>query len=80
MDTSPSVNIEKGIPLTEAGGRNSLAKYPWREMEIGDSFLFPPHINDISKAQGNKAFGEKTTGFKFKCRTMPDGIRCWRVA
>jgi hypothetical protein len=82
MDATPSVQIEKGIPLTQmsGGGRNSLALYPWHKMEIGDSFLFPPHINKIDKAQGNKAYGQKATGFKFKCRTTPEGIRCWRIA
>jgi hypothetical protein len=32
-------NIEKNVPLTEPRGRN--AKYPFRQMDVGDSFNAP---------------------------------------
>ena len=70
------VEIEKGIPMPVNRKPNI---YPWKEMEIGDSFLFT----------GNAASAYSTTGNtnrvihdrKFAARKMKDGtMRVWRIA
>ena len=77
-----SIKIEKGIPLPEeTRGRNS--KYPWGEMEIGDSFF----IKDAEKysvryrtvQQCASRYG-KLRDKKFKSTSEGSGIRVWRTA
>jgi hypothetical protein len=71
--------IDKDVPMpaVSAGGRREI--YPWRTMEIGDSFLVtddqipPKHVS-------RRAWqASKSTGHKFVTRTMDGGVRVWRV-
>ncbi|HJW82448.1 MAG TPA: hypothetical protein VJ396_09410 [Acidiferrobacterales bacterium] len=49
--------------------------FPWRTMEIGDSFLAnTPHIRTSAHAMG------KYYGKKFSVRKTPEGLRVWRIA
>lgn len=77
------VKIDKGIPLPPrrrggGAGRTGRAPiYPWREMEIGDSFFLPdiePHL--ISSLAAGAA---QRTGRKFATRIEGDGVRVWRI-
>lgn len=77
---SNEVKIDKGIPMigSSRGGRPS--RYPWLEMEVGDSFLFP---SDVSKANAYSAPHKASKVYaprKFAGRTTPDGMRVWRIA
>lgn len=66
--------IEKGVPIPPARhGR----KYPWHEMEIGDSFVVP----DMSKSHaGAVCGGARKNGRKFSFRLLETGgVRIWRV-
>lgn len=69
-----TVQIDKGIPMPPAP---RARKYPWSEMEIGDSFLMggaPRQVaNAVSKAGRNY-------GRKFSYRKTREGVRVWRVA
>jgi len=65
------IKIEKGVPVP-LGGRGR-AKYPWRQMKVGDSF-FAPATRRI-----NPRMAEQSTGFKFATRVEGDGVRIWRV-
>lgn len=76
--------IESGIPLHNrtAGVRNSC-KYPFREMEIGDSFFVPAEeitvrklVQRMSTAVSRAA---RNTGCKFAVRSDDAGVRVWRV-
>lgn len=70
--------IEKGIPLDQSRGNGHRAKYPWRQMEVGDSFVMDSHIQSAS---GKVGAAQKATGFKFSCRKISDTqTRIWRVA
>lgn len=77
-----SIRIEKGIPMPTVTTRglegSSKVKYPWRKMEIGDSFLFPTEIQRQSYAAATQA--SRLTGFRFAVRRTDAGYRCWRVA
>lgn len=71
-----SFKIEKGVP---APGRHHLNKYPFGEMDAGDSFL----VNGGGKEENiiNAAYQYgKVHNKKFSCRRTPDGMRIWRVA
>lgn len=72
------IAIEKGLeipPLT-------TKKYPWGEMDIGDSFFVPMGENEektknmIRCAAG--AFGRRKN-MKFSVRKMDGGFRVWRI-
>lgn len=72
------IKIDKGIPLPPAiRCRGAAPKYPWHEMNVGDSFF----------AQGVKASSisrlaivtGKACGRKFSTRKESDGVRVWRI-
>lgn len=78
---SAEIKIEKGVPLRRTSSAN--AKYPFRQMEVGDSFLFPAGFSDAHyygmARQFTNSFmigGERKI---FKARKTDDGFRCWRV-
>jgi len=73
-----SIKIEKGIPVAAHGNGGKLTKYPFAEMEVGDSFLFPRELVDAGSRlfHWNRKFPDR----KFVSRHTPEGIRCWRVA
>jgi len=66
-----TINVEKGIPVP--------VKYPFKHMEVGDSFEVPAHvkrtaINVAAKRHGNKY------GMIFTIRFTEDRkLRCWRI-
>ncbi len=66
------IEIEKGIPIPVV--RHEDRKYPFAEMEVGDSFLA-----DISP--GAAFSGAKSVGIRVATRTIVKGktIRVWRV-
>lgn len=69
-------NIEKDIPLPEP--RGARTKYPFEEMEIGDSFLFDKkQVNLIHFAKSQ--YGRRNNK-KFSVRRINnDEYRCWRI-
>jgi hypothetical protein len=71
-----AITIEHGIPVPEPQPPRRL--YPWLELGLGDSFLFPPAAGKSAVASAFKA-GERH-GRKFVVRKTADGWRCWRLA
>jgi hypothetical protein len=74
------IEVEKGIPLPVAGpGR---AKYPWHDMEVGDSFFVPganaTRLNSASTSYVHNSPDGK--GKKFRARILDGGARIWRIA
>ena len=65
------VKIERGIPVPQ--GR---AKYPWRQLQIGESFLAP--VRYTSLANG-RVQAQRITGFKFRMKPEKEGTRVWRI-
>jgi hypothetical protein len=72
------IKIDKGIPFQQVIRGKRDSKYPWIEMEIGDSFLFPANLKK-STASNNASFASRSHGKKFIVRKTPEGYRCWRV-
>lgn len=70
--------IDKNVPLPKSKS-GPERKYPFAEMEIGDSFLVEAknrHLAQRSSYMYNKNHQPK----RIMCRTQPDGsLRVWRV-
>jgi hypothetical protein len=79
------IQIEKGVPMPKAS--DSARKYPWREMEVGDSFVVPFDPTAKPYKLKNPAAGFsgaisalKSHGLAFAMRKQRDGsLRVWRV-
>lgn len=71
--------IEKGIPVSKPTGRNgSPPKYPWADMEVGDSFF----IDEPSSKRSRNAMNYRNRRYpntKFASRSMDGGRRIWRI-
>lgn len=74
------IRVQKGVPMPAIRPRGrkgtKYARYPWKQMEIGDSFLFP---NEIGRACHAMVIAASKAGRKFKAAKTDDGYRCWRV-
>lgn len=70
--------IEKGIPIPPRPSGEANAKYPWRIMEIGDSFF----IATTTPNQFYARASEKGRRYSrcFTCRKVDGGVRIWRTA
>lgn len=83
------IQIEKGIPVAEPRKRGATfePKYPWKQMEIGDSFIVPnegknkDNIEALRRSFQSRCFGvSKAYGVKFRVDFDGSGtLRCWRV-
>lgn len=82
--------IEKDVPLPQGAGRG-WRKYPFCDMEVGDSFLVPRDEVKLRSVGSNGRLGAATIytaasqygrrlGRRFTARKLPDGsVRVWRV-
>ena len=74
------VQIDRNIPIpTTQGGRHGNSKYPWLEMEVGDSFLFQSRTKQNAYSQVSVHNG-KHAPKRWITRVTPEGSRCWRIA
>jgi len=68
------VKIDKDVPIPTH--ITKIPKYPWREMEIGDSFLLETKESGATFAgQASKRLHPK----KSISRKTDEGYRVWRV-
>ncbi|API60556.1 hypothetical protein BSL82_15735 [Tardibacter chloracetimidivorans] len=84
--------IERGLPIPPKGtSRVKTMKggkwtYPFRMMQVGDSFLLPCAIEDRTDrtmachGAANAFKRYHGNGFKITTRVDPKGIRVWRIA
>lgn len=72
--------VEKGVPIIYGPGKT---KYPFRSMEVGDSFLADinkRHVECSSAVEAAKKFG-KRYGKRFSYRKVDASkVRIWRTA
>jgi hypothetical protein len=74
---SATFKIEKGIPIPpDPRGRTEGSKYPFLQMEVGDSVYLPG-----KKSVGSilKYARSKKPELRFTTRTDGQGIRVWRI-
>jgi uncharacterized protein (DUF2249 family) len=67
------MKIEKGIPLP------SKSKYPWDEMEAGDSFFVKEKRERGKLASACHMRNKKFPPQKYIVRNFEDGLRVWRI-
>jgi hypothetical protein len=73
------IKIEKGVPVAETPRSPGVKPiYPWKEMEVGDSFLFRPNVGRQS-AYNASSLRSGRMGRRYVVRSTPEGMRCWRV-
>lgn len=73
-DKNDKIVIENGIPLPPP--RMRAAKYPFNEMEVGDSFFVPDTNRSFTGAMLSSS---KRSGRRFATRMIDGGIRVLRV-
>jgi hypothetical protein len=71
------INVEKGFPIPEVR-KDSMRKYPWKEMEIGDSFFLEGITRNRAGSICNGGM-RNNSGKKFSYRSIDGGVRIWRV-
>jgi hypothetical protein len=71
------IKIEKGITIPRSSGVGRAIKYPFKHMEIGDSFF----VNGGTKhgAIRQSAYNARIPGAKFTIRKEAAGYRVWRI-
>ena len=67
--------IQKGVPIPPARGPG-VRKYPWYEMEVGDSFYTP--VKRQSFSQQLAIHNNNRDGKHFIARSEGKGTRVWR--
>ena len=75
---SPTITIEKNIPIPSPAGRGRAKRFPFDEMEVGDSFF----ASGVSRTTMSSKFAEyhKHTSKRFTARSQEGGARYWRIA
>ena len=74
--------IEKGIPVSGLTKGRRGSKYPFADMEVGDSFLLPCGDKERVKTMARVSCSitrQKVTGKLFTARSAEGGIRVWRT-
>lgn len=68
--------VDKGVAV--AAPARKPYKYPFNEMDIGDSFLARFALEKALRTSAS-LYGTRH-GLKFSVRLMEDGVRVWRIA
>ena len=67
-------DIEKGVPMPAGSG--GWGKYPWRKMQVGDSFRVE---RSQMAREGYRPSPPPSLGLKVSVRKEGDGVRVWRT-
>ena len=71
-----SIKIDKNVPIAEV-----FRKYPFMEMDVGDSIFFDNEPNGTQSAPASAAkIHAARVGRKVACRTEGRGVRIHRIA
>lgn len=69
--------VEKGVAAPKITRGRRAGKYPWLEMDVGDSFLVKGRTSSAMSAAAT--YAGKRYGMRLKCSTVPGGVRVWRI-
>lgn len=73
--------IEGNVLIPASRGRSTVHRFPFAQMEVGQSFALPNDKMRNAAARAANTFAKNNAGFKFITRSMGDGsFRLWRVA
>jgi hypothetical protein len=72
------VAIEKGIPIPPRTRKSRVTKWPFAELEVGDSFL----MTGVCRGTAYSTVQSKSKRFgrEFCHRAVEGGFRIWRVS
>lgn len=71
------IKIDKGVPVPASRWSGSKRKYPFPDMEVGDSFFTESKQETVGSSVASYArFNNK----KFTARSENGGTRVWRIA
>lgn len=71
------IKVDKNIQHTGIGH----TKYPFAEMDVGDSFLVPQDEKIASVRSAAVMYAARKSGsVKFSIKKHLGGYRCWRIA
>lgn len=75
-----SYTIEKGVPLP-SGRRERRDKYPYADMEVGDSFLIPlAKDRSTSGIYASVSVAKRRHNINLATARVDGGVRIWRIA
>ncbi len=79
--------VDKNIPIPAINTKKSKYDFPFAYMDINDSFLIEAtKDNEVALIRGslpyalNKFNKQNNSNIRITTRTVPDGIRVWRIA
>jgi len=76
----PKLKIDKNVPLSRSS--SGTPKYPWSDMQVGDSF-FIPQISQRTRG-GLYTCAQRAAAIKITVRSVTEngveGVRVWRIA
>lgn len=76
--------VEPNVPLPR-DRRGTTTRYPWKSLDVGDSFFVPCPEGRTLKAHRNNLvrlawhYGRTHGGEKFSTRVQDGGVRVWRI-
>lgn len=73
------IPIDRKVPLPKPQ-RGPRAKYPFRTMKKGDSFLVSSKARNEFNVRCASYMASRRLKVKFTVRRVPEGIRVWRIA
>lgn len=74
------IKIDKNIPFpARPTGRGQPPKYPWKQMEVGDSFYIDQDSNKFRNSPNGCTRGLRKKGWLFSIRKEGTGSRVWRI-
>lgn len=74
------LRIDKDVPIPGKKTGRREVKYPFAQMEVGDSFALTGEVEKTTNLLRNTALRyAKQLGYKFTVRSTEDGARVWRV-
>lgn len=72
--------IEKNIPITSKRQKARISKYPFEQMEVGDSLFAEGYISGKKLVQAASNYvAKRGAGKKFTSRSIDGGYRVWRI-
>jgi hypothetical protein len=76
-----AIKITKAISIPPDGcGRSRTPKFPFAEMEVGDSFFYPLAADPTQRSLRNGAYQHGMIHQRrYTVHREEDGLRCWRI-
>jgi len=75
-----AIEVEKGIPVPERKGRGNEPRYPFADMEVGDSFAMDCDYLLEKRLRGAAAQWSRRNGQRMTVRREGNQCRVWRVS